>query len=196
MKLSHYSYSRSITPTIQCILLATDLVAFGTHYPDTPAQAEARRRMYESLEQTFTMTGLPWAHCHREDRGDGVLIVAPFLVSTDRYLDPMLHQLNVVLRYGNRGPDPRLRMRVALHRGPVHFDDYGVTGPATLLLFRLLEAQTLRNAVATSNADLTAIISDALFTAATPIDHRAYHPTTVTHKETHQTPAWLWQPPL
>ncbi|TYK50946.1 hypothetical protein [Actinomadura decatromicini] len=196
MKLSQYLDGRSILPMVPCILLATDVVAFGTHYPDTPAQAKVRHRMYWSLEQTLSMAGLPWTDCYREDRGDGVLIVAPLITPAERYLDPMLHRLNILLRHGNRGPGPRLRMRVALHCGPVHFDDYGVTGPATLLLFRLLEAQALRKTVAATDTDLAAIISDALFTEATPGDQRAYRPTTVTYKEVRKTPAWLWQPLL
>lgn len=198
MTLSHFPDGRSMTPVIPSVLLATDVVAFGTHYRDTPAQAKARHHMYQCLKVTFTLTGLPWAHCYVEDRGDGVLIVAPPIAPADHYLDPMLHQLNAVLRHGNRETGSRLRMRIALHYGPVHFDDYGVTGPDTLLLFRLLEARTLKKAVSTTDADLAAIISDAIFRDATDrdalIDRHAYRPTTASHKEARHIPAWLWCP--
>jgi hypothetical protein len=180
-------------------VLATDIVAFGQRYRDSSAQLDVRQLMYELLTGAFSITGLSWWDCYREDRGDGALVVAPLDIEPERFLDPLVHNLNALLcRHAwladNRPP---LRLRMAVHYGSVYHDAHGVTGHTLTHLFRLLEAPAFKKAVATSQAPLGAIISDQLYTDAVqrggPINPAAYTQMRLTCKET-RTRAWLWLP--
>ncbi|WP_143118826.1 hypothetical protein [Actinomadura madurae] len=104
----------------------------------------------------FTMTQIPWDECHIEDRGDGVLIIVPVTVDCDYCLDPLVHHLAVALRRDNRhvGDATRLRLRLAIHLGHVQRDDRGVSGHATIHLFRLIEASAFKRALQNTDTDL------------------------------------------
>ncbi len=181
------------------ILLAADVVAPGAYHRDFRDQAAIRPRMYENLRDAFVISGLPWAHCYREDRGGGVLLVAPRAAPAGRYLDPFLCRLRAVLRDGDGHSGSPLRLRVALHFGAVHFDAYGVTGAASLLPFRLLEAPAFKEATRAAGDDLAAIVSDSLFGDARrchePVDRRSYRQAVVGRGDTPHARAWLWCPP-
>ncbi|TDD64912.1 hypothetical protein [Actinomadura rubrisoli] len=182
-------------------LLATDLVAFGAQYRDIATQVQVRHNMYARVIEALTFAGVSWPHCHHEDRGDGTFIVTPPEAHPAVFLDPMLNHLSAAVGRHNRcvGPPGRMRLRVAVHHGPVHYDGYGVTGPDTLLLFRLLEAPRFKRKVHASGSELAAIVSDTLYTNAfdrnTLINPAAYRATRLTHKETRRVRAWLWFPP-
>jgi hypothetical protein len=186
-------------PVMHTTVLATDIVAFGQRYRDISAQLGVRQLMYELLASSFSITGLPWSDCYREDRGDGALVVAPPDIEPERFLDPLAHHLTALLRRpawraGNRPP---LRLRMAVHYGRVYYDAHGVTGHTLTHLFRLLEASTFKKAVATSQAPLSAIVSDYLYTDVMQrgglINPAAYTQVRLTCKDT-RTQGWLWLP--
>jgi len=56
------------------------------------------------------------------------------------------------------GPE-RIRLRMALHAGEVHYDEHGVTAAAVNLAFRLLDAGALKAALASSPGVLAVIAS-------------------------------------
>ena len=60
------------------------------------------------------------------------------------------------------GPE-RIRLRMALHAGEVHYDEHGVTAAAVNLAFRLLEASALKAALAGSPGVLAVIVSSWFF---------------------------------
>lgn len=179
-------------------IAAVDITGFGSRR-DAVIQRHLRMTMYGHLVEAFTMTRLPWVDCYREDRGDGVLIVAPPDVNADHFLDPLAHHLAAVLRRGNRiaNDSTRLRLRMAVHHGDVHRDARGITGAATIHLFRLLEAAAFKRAF--KDCDLAMIVSDRLYTDATQrgglIDATAFRRLRITCKETRRARAWLWLPP-
>ncbi|MBC6457856.1 hypothetical protein [Actinomadura sp. HBU206391] len=181
-------------------LAAVDITAFGDHRRDDDAQLHLRQAMYECLVDAFSITRLPWAACHREDRGDGVLIVTPPDVPAEALLDPLAHHLHAGLRRHNRlaSETGRLRLRAAVHSGRVHRDLNGVAGHAALHLFRLLEAAAFKKAFNTSGADLGLIVSDGLYRDASRhgglINPAAYQRLRVSCKETRAW-GWLWLPP-
>jgi hypothetical protein len=190
---------RALLPVMESAVIATDIIEFGKHYRDAGAQMYVRHMLYELLIDAFDITGLSWWDCHREDRGDGVLIVAPPDVEPDRFLDPLIHHLNALLRcYSRRaGELTGLRLRMAVHFGYVYYDAHGVTGHVFTHLFRLLEAPAFKEAVAVSGAQLGAIVSDHLYAEAAQhaglMNPAAYTPLEVTCKETGSR-AWLWLP--
>jgi hypothetical protein len=182
-------------------MVAVDITGFGDPRRDTGAQLRLRGRLYDHLMETFDSTGLPWQDCHCEDRGDGAFIVAPPDTDPDDFLDPLAYRLNAVLRRDNRvgGGLMRLRLRMAVHHGQVHYDAHGVAGHATIHLFRLLEADAFKRALRAAGTDLAMIVSDRLYADAAGrgglLDCAAYRRIRITNKETRRAPAWLWLPP-
>ncbi|MBT2212728.1 hypothetical protein [Actinomadura sp. NEAU-AAG7] len=180
-------------------LLAVDIAAFGDPRRDDEVQLHLRSSLYARLEEAFTMTGLPWPGCYREDRGDGALVVVPPQVDPGNLLAPLGHHLNAVLRRSNRmaSEAAHLRVRVAAHIGRVHGDDNGVAGTSLVHLFRLLEAPAFKRALAASGADVGLLASDHLHGIARAcggfFDPAAYEPLAVRCKET-RARAWLWLP--
>jgi len=190
---------RALGPVMETTMLATDIIEFGKRYRDAGAQLRIRHMVYELLVEAFGITGISWWDCHREDRGDGALIVAPPDIEPDRFLDPLIHHLNALLRcYALRADELMdFRLRMAVHFGYVYYDSHGVTGHALTHLFRLLEAPAFKKAVAASQARLGAIVSDNLYTEAVQhvglVNPAAYTPLRLTCKET-RSRAWLWLP--
>jgi hypothetical protein len=182
-------------------LAAVDIIGFGSRYVAVDAQAQARQRMHELLLETFSITGLSWWDCHREGRGDGILIVVPPDVNPDRLLDPFAHHLNALLAFANRraSDTTRLQLRIAVHHGCISYDAHGVTGYNIVHLFRLLDGPAFKKAVRAARADLGLIVSDRLYSDATErsglVNPGAYRRIRIACKETH-TQAWLWLPSM
>jgi tetratricopeptide (TPR) repeat protein len=86
---------------------------------------------------------------------------------------------------------------MALHAGEVHRDIYGVVGTAINISFRLLDAEALKRALASSSGVLAVIVSQWFFEevirhipASNPSSYRRVH---VSVKET-ETAAWICRP--
>ena len=60
-------------------------------------------------------------------------------------------------------PDARIQLRVAAHVGKVYHDGHGFAGDAASHLFRLLQAEGLKQRLATSGSDLAFIASDYFY---------------------------------
>lgn len=189
-----------LAPAMHTTLAAIDIAAFGDRRRDDEIQLRLRRQMYALVAEACAMGSLPWWDCHREDRGDGALFVAPQQVPAELFLDPLAHHLTAVLRRYNRlaGDTVRLRLRLAVHSGLVHHDDHGVAGHAVVHLFRLLESGAFKRALDGAATDFGLIVSDRLYGDITGrngslIDAGAYRELRVTSKET-RTRAWAWFP--
>ncbi|TDC68233.1 hypothetical protein E1200_12400 [Actinomadura sp. GC306] len=188
---------REFGPSMHTTLLAVDIGSFGRLDRDDLAQLHVRRHMYQLLVESFEMTRLPWLDCHREDRGDGALIIAPPEVPATDFLDPLAHHLTAVLRRYNRlaSDAARLRLRLAVHFGLVHRDAHGVAGRSLVHLFRLLEAPAFKRAFAGTGAELGLVVSDQLYQQACAsgglVDPAAYRSVRVNAKET-KARAWSW----
>jgi hypothetical protein len=172
-----------------------DICSFGRLGRDSRVQLYLRETLYGLLTEAFEGGGIPWGSCHHEDRGDGVLIVLPRDVSIEELLDRLIRCLARGLHdHNRRAATPSIQLRLAAHSGLVVRDDHGVTGPTLIHLYRLLDAQALRKAIAGSRADLGVIISNRLHEDAVAhgglADPAAYRRVRVRRKET-RTSAWL-----
>ncbi|MFV2171811.1 hypothetical protein ACFHW2_05765 [Actinomadura sp. LOL_016] len=148
-------------------LVAVDIVGFGAPPRDAGLRRRLRQIMYQALGDALEITGLSLDDCHREDRGDGALIVFPAGIDPNVLLDPLAYHLTAVLRRENRyaGPNARLRLRLAVHHGPVVHDPHGVAGDTALELFRLLDARAFKTLLdAYPDAEVGLIVPDRLFT--------------------------------
>jgi hypothetical protein len=182
--------------TAHCTIVATDIAEFGQYSRNNTNQVRIRRGMYRAMQQAFDAADIPWISCRREDRGDGVLILAPADVSKAMFVDHLPNALVDALTRHNRihPVEERIRLRLALHAGEVNYDEHGVTGSSITHTFRLLDAEVVKRTFAEVSAVL-AIIGSAWFFDEV-IRHsewshaRSYRPVDITNKET-TTQAWI-----
>jgi hypothetical protein len=78
--------------------LFTDVAGFADPVRTDSDRDVVRAVMYEILRSAFEASGVPWAACYREDRGDGAVIVVPPTISTQRVVDPLVAELADRLR--------------------------------------------------------------------------------------------------
>jgi len=120
-----------------------------------------REALSTALRESIEDPHVSWAGCVHEDRGDGVLVVAPATVSTMPLVDPLLPLLAFKLRRHNRrAADPvRIQLRIALHVGPVLQRANGLSGQALIHTARMLDAPILKESLAATQADLAFMAS-------------------------------------
>lgn len=142
-------------------MTAFDISDFSSGAPQL--MLHKRYTMYQVIEQAAGATGLSWADCEREDRGDGFLLLAPpnysvhsLVISLAPEISKRLGQINKALP-----TKQRLRLRMAIHDGDLTHDAHGVVGPDVNLLFRMLDAPALRARFEQGNFAL--IVSENVF---------------------------------
>lgn len=187
--------------SLHCSIVAFDIVGFGDRRRDDDIQLYVRDALYRVLEKAFDAVGVPWRACHREDRGDGVLVVVPALASIEPLISPLADRVRAGLRRHNKvsSEAAQIRLRMALHAGHVHFDEYGVAGQTLVHAFRLLEAPAFKAAFAATSCELGFVVSDRLYDDVIRhgpglIDPGLYDAISVSVKET-EARAWVYFPP-
>ncbi|SDY85278.1 hypothetical protein SAMN05421504_107184 [Amycolatopsis xylanica] len=180
-------------------ILAVDVRGFGDHRRTTPHQVAVRDGMYRAVKRAFRAAGLSWDDCHREDRGDGVFLLAPAETPKGPFVETLPLAVVAELRAhnANHPPEERIRLRMALHAGEVTFDDHGVTAGSVNLTFRLLDAPAVKKALAESPGVLALIASgwfyDEVVRNSAVLDAATFRPVRVAVKET-TTIAWVSLP--
>ncbi|GAA0236156.1 hypothetical protein GCM10009527_035810 [Actinomadura nitritigenes] len=143
-----------------CSIMFVDVASFSAPYRTDMDRLEVRRIMYELLWEAVADSDVPWDECHREDRGDGALIIVP-PETPAAAVEPVVARLAASLRRHNRTAQQgvRIQLRVALHVGPVTADPQGVSGSSVIHAARLLDARPLRQRLAETRADLAFVAS-------------------------------------
>jgi CRP-like cAMP-binding protein len=146
---------------LNCTIFFTDIANFGDPRRDDDDRRVVRESLYTMLRESFEGSHVSWASCVHEDRGDGVLIIAPATVSTVPLVDPLLPLLAFKLKRHNRRATDRVRiqLRVAVHVGPVLQDGNGLSGQALIHTARMLDAPILKESLAITRADLAVMAS-------------------------------------
>jgi CRP-like cAMP-binding protein len=144
-----------------CSIFLVDITAFGRCDRNDDDRRTIRSTMYTILQEACENSNVPWLACHREDRGDGALIIVPPSTPTISVVDPLLARLAAALKHYNRQATPatRIQLRVALHVGPVVSEPQGVSGEAIILASRIIEAAKLKKELARTGAHLGVIVS-------------------------------------
>ena len=144
-----------------CSICLVDVAAFDDSSRTDPDRRSVRDAMYKMLADAFRAAGIPWLDCHREDRGDGALIIVPASTPTSAvinaavvHLAPRLYQHNLQARHS-----AQIALRVAVSVGPVMSDPNGVSGHAINQAARLIEAKTLKAQIKANSADLGLVAS-------------------------------------
>jgi hypothetical protein len=182
--------------TAHCTIVAVDIAGFGDRSRNNTNQVRVRHGMYTSMQHAFATAGVPWASCHSEDRGDGMLVLAPANIPKAFFVDDLPGALAGALTRHNRTHpvEERIRLRFALHAGEINYDRHGVTASSITHTFRLVDADAFRSAFARSSAILAIVSSDWFYDEV--IRHsersqvRSYRPIAVKNRET-TARAWL-----
>ncbi|EMD24920.1 hypothetical protein [Amycolatopsis azurea] len=178
-----------------CTIVAVDIEGFGQRHRSNANRVRIRRGLYEAMRAAFEGAGIPWLSCHREDRGDGILILCRAETPKALFVDSLPGHLALELtRHNSTHPqEEQMRLRLALHAGEITYDDYGVTGYSIIHAFRILDTPSLKVALAGSSAILAIIGSEWFFDEV--IQHSessnasSYVPVEVKNKET-ETRGW------
>ena len=161
-----------------CTVLLTDIVGFGSRIRN---DEERRHVRLSSRDMVRAALGGIWEKCIAEDRGDGLLIIAPPHIPTVSVIAPLQRELPDRLRRHNRtySESRRIRLRVAANVGPVMSDDFGASGEAIIRTSRLIEAPVLKEAMSASKATLGMMVSEFVYDTAirqvewtSPADYR------------------------
>lgn len=177
-----------------CTVILTDVVGFGARNRTDRHRMIVRR---ESLTMTQAALGPLWDECLHEDRGDGLLVVAPPSIPTARIMAGIHRELPALLRTHNSTyTEPsHIRLRIAVNVGPVTTDRIGMSGDAIIRTARLVEAPALKTAMETTGHGLGIIVSD--FVYETAVGHAGQLPGTDRYQRVDvrlkefQGPAWM-----
>jgi hypothetical protein len=145
-----------------CILVAVDIAGFTRPDRDNAIRRYLHEELYRVLQKAFDDSGIPWASCCHEDRGDGVLIVVPPGIACKGIIDPLPERLRTLIRLHNYvcRSAADMQLRAAAHIGPVDHDGHGFIGSDIDFLFRMLEARPLKRTLTSSGHELALIVSD------------------------------------
>lgn len=182
--------TRSPLPELASIV-AVDVV--GARQRTDAEWRTMRSRMHEILSDALDSAGISLKSCLLEDRGDGVLVIAPARFGVEVLLGQLPEGLQAGIQaYNSQAPDPLgLQLRAAVDRGEVASDGYGVVGSIVNSVFRMLDAAQVKAASRDRRADLVLVTSDALFQGVkTSIDVSGFKEVPVRMKETTST-AWM-----
>lgn len=168
---------RDVPAPAQCIL-AVEIAGFARPDRDDELRQMLRQVLYRLLSSAFDDAGIGWRDCAAVDRGDAFLVIAPPAVPASTLAGPLLGLLRAGLALYNRYASAvaRLRLRAALHTGPVG-DTAGPAGAAVSHTLRLAGCGPARAALRGSAADLALIASDRLFDDVIRHGHGAVEPT-------------------
>lgn len=155
--------NRPAAPPRQRAIVALDIEQ-STSRPD-PVKAELRIMLYELFEAALRSADIGPDHCDPfMDRGDGLLaLIDPAdQASLLSHVVPVFGQLLAGYN-ASVPPQRRLRVRVALHAGPVRDDDNGCFGTALDIACRLLDAPAAKAALKAAPDPLLLVVSDETY---------------------------------
>lgn len=159
------SNAHALAPPLHRLIVFADIAGFSAPQRTVADQIAVRAEFFEMMRAAFAESGVPWANCHIEDRGDGALILVPpeagseFMVMVlPQLLAGMLHRRNRHLQ-----PSRRIQLRLAVHMGAVQVDGAGCVGSSIVHAARMLDASPLKRALAESAAPLALIVPESFF---------------------------------
>jgi class 3 adenylate cyclase len=185
-------------PALHRTIVAVDIEGFGARQAN-PEQLAVRDGLYRCLRESLARSEIPWDVCYHEDRGDGVVFLIPAEIPKEFLVARFLAEFCAALRRHNEATEGKgkIRVRLVMHAGEVHRDAYGVAGTAVNVAFRLLEAEPLKQALASSHGALAVIVSpwffDGVIRHVPAGEPASYRQVPVSVKET-QTLAWICRP--
>ena len=182
-------------------------IEHSTSRPD-PVKAALRRTLYDLFRQALRSSGVTKRHHDRfSDRGDGLLALiypvdqVPKALLLNRAIPvfaKLLADYNAAIPAAGI-PDRKLRVRVVMHAGEVHYDANGCFGEALDIAFRLLDAPAVKKALKATVGSLALVVSEDIFRAIVRhgyggIDQRAFRPLVRVQIAGKRYPGWIYLP--
>jgi hypothetical protein len=181
-------------------MLGVDIAGFTRTDRDSEIRLYLRRSLYQMLPDAFEGSGVPWAECHHEDLGDGVLVIVPPHIPAYGLIDPFPERMRSLIRRHNRVSceAARMQLRAAVGIGPVDRDDHGLVGDDINMLFRMLDARPLRRALTDTGTELalaaSSYVHDSLVLQhPSLVDPALFRPLKTRVKRT-RINAWMYVP--
>ncbi|PSL56239.1 hypothetical protein B0I31_104530 [Saccharothrix carnea] len=171
--------------------VVVDVESYGDSSRTSPQRTAVRDGMYQVLMTAFADCDLPWDDKSVDDVGDSLMVLLPADVPKSALVDRLPERVVAALREHNHvhADGARLRLRMAVHAGEVHFDEHGKTSAEMIFTYRILDAPAAKQALKSSTATLVLIASDPFYQAvirhapaARPAD---FEQVEVTVKEVH-----------
>lgn len=180
-------------------ILAVDVERFSDHSRRDPQRVRVHDSLYKVLTQALDESGIDFDRCHHEDRGDGVLILAPPEIHKVRFSADLPGRLAAMLREHNQThPAPEhIRLRMAVSAGEIYFNTHGAVSDELNKTYRLLDSGPLKDTLQKTSGVLAAIFSpwfyEHVIWQSEDFRPDIYFPVLVDSKET-ETVAWVTVP--
>ncbi|MEU4565494.1 hypothetical protein [Micromonospora sp. NPDC023956] len=134
---------------------------------DNVLQYRAQQALQEIMWNACDEVGLDRAKWHVQQGGDGQLAILPAGTSERVVATRLAPLVDRLLREHNRGlaPEARVRLRLAVHEGPVHLDGAnGYPGDAVVHVCRLVDSPQLKSALQRfPGSEAALIVSDRIY---------------------------------
>jgi hypothetical protein len=148
-------------------VLGTDIEAYSGR--TAREHGEVQRSLDRILSDAAEAVGLDRAAWYRETAGDGEKCALPDGTDLVTVVRGFVEELGILLADHNQDHAAalRIRLRLAMHIDVMSDGPLGATGPAFVVLGRLLDSKPLRTALAgTRTADLALMISEPVYRKA------------------------------
>jgi hypothetical protein len=159
------------------------------------SQVSLRENLYEVLDSALTRSQIVLPKGHREDRGDGALLVLPQRVaSVIDVFDPLIDKIVEALRHHNAEIDAAdwLRLRIGAHFGQVHRDENGWSSTDVTATFRITDADVVKNVFREApRAHCVITVSEVLHQMVVQHGYRSVNPADYQRVEVSTRPADL-----
>ena len=175
-----------------CTIVTTDIAAFNARTRTADDRVLIQRKSLSMTRDAFVQAGVPWDACHRRDRGDGLLLVVPPTIPSATVIGALARLAAELKSYNRRSAlSVQIRLKVAVHVGPVTTNESGLTGEALILAARLLDSAKLKRSMTQIGAQLGVIASNTIYdTVIKDLDVDGYRKVRCTVKESRLV-AWM-----
>ncbi len=159
-------------------------------------QAAMQKGLAAVLDQAAARTGLDRASWRCRPSGDGELAVLPPSEPEPRVTDHYVRQLGGALLEHNRlvAAGARLRLRLAIHFGPVNDGAIGLGGSGPVVVCRLRDSTPVRQALRGTDADLVVIASGPIFDDTIAEQLTTLEADDLCRVTVERQDAWIWTP--
>lgn len=177
---------------VERTIVAIEINGYASPHRTDTHRVMIREDFYRVVKDSFDNAGIGWSRCRTEDRGDGLLIMAPSDVPKHLFATALPSAIVDFLGVYNapRAEAARIRLRMAVHSGDVIQDSNGVFGAALATTVRLLDSADLRLALSSSDSVLAVIATSSFVDDANHLPYQRVH---VSVKET-SIDAWIYVP--
>lgn len=147
-----------------CTIVMTDIVGYNASIRTASDRQFIRQRSNAMTRDAFVHAGIPWDGLSLRDLGDGLLAVVPPVIPPANVMQALDRLATELMSYNRRcAPPVQIRLRVAVHLGPVITDEFGPTGESIILVARMLAAGVLGTSMADTRALLGVIASTHIY---------------------------------